>query len=131
MPLSDFALDNGLAAVAGTRRLDITHTLATTYAEATTDAGTAGGFSLGNKAGLVVPAPVARTPNGRKVTVPAVTDGVMTETTTSAANDAAFWALSDVTNSRVLCTGPLSATQYVTDGNTFSTPAFDIGIPNQ
>lgn len=128
MPLADYVLDNGLVSIVGAgRRLDITHTLATTYLEATTDAA----FSLGNKTGLTIAAAAARTPNGRKITVPAITDGVITETTTSAANDAAFWALTDPANSRLLCTGPLSATQYVTDGNSFSTPAFDIGIPNQ
>lgn len=39
MPISDYVLDNGLASLAGAnRRMDITKSLATTYAEATTDA---------------------------------------------------------------------------------------------
>ena len=128
MPLADYVIDNGLVNIVGAnRRLDLCHTIPTTYAEATTD----GNFSLGNKTGLTVPAIAARTPNGRKVTIPAVTNGIITETSTSTANDAAAWALTDPANSRLLCTGPLTATQYVTDGNSWSTPAFDIGIPNQ
>lgn len=128
MPASDYVLDNGLASLAGAnRRIDICHTLPATYAEATTDAA----YSLGNKTGVTIPAPAARAPNGRKVTVPAVTDGTVTETSTSTANDAAFWAITDPANSRLLWTGALSAAQYVTDGNIWSTNAFDIGIPNQ
>lgn len=132
MPLADYVLDNGLGSVAGaSRRLDITHTLATTYAQATTDAGTAGGYSVGNKTGLTVTGPAARAPNGRKVTVPAITDGAITETGSTAGTDAEFWALTDPANSRLLCTGSLAAAQFITDGNQFTTNAFDIGIPNQ
>jgi ketosteroid isomerase-like protein len=128
MPLADYVLDNGLASIAGSnRRLDITHTLATTYAQATTDAA----YSVGNKTGLTVTGPAARAPNGRQVTVPAITDGAITETGASGATDAEFWALTDPANSRLLCTGSLAAAQFVTDGNQFSTNQFTIGIPNQ
>lgn len=132
MPLADYVLDNGLASITGSnRRLDICHTLPTTYAQATTDAGTAGGYSLGNKTGLTVAAPAARAPNGRQVTIPAVADGAVTETGATAGTDAEFWALTDPANSRLLCTGSLSAAQFVTDGNTWTTNSFTIGIPNQ
>lgn len=128
MPLADYVLDNGLASIAGAnRRLDICHTLPTTYAQATTDAA----YSVGNKTGLTIAAPAARAPNGRKITVPAVADGAITETGSTAGTDAEFWALTDPANSRLLCTGSLAAAQFVTDGNTFTTNAFDIGIPNQ
>ena len=128
MPLADYVLDNGLAAIVGAnRRLDICHTLPATYGEATTD----GAYSVGNKTGLTVGAIAARAPNGRKITVPAVADGAITETSSSTANDAQFWALTDPANSRLLCTGSLASAQFVTDGNTWNTGAFDIGIPNQ
>lgn len=132
MPLADYVLDNGLAAIVGaSRRLDITKSIATTYAEATTDEGTAGGFSLGNKTGLTIGAIAAGSPNGRQVTVPAVTDGTVTETSTGTSDDAEFWALTDPANSRLLCTGPLSATQMTTDGNVWTSNSFNIRIPNQ
>ena len=132
MPLADYVLDNGLTSIVGAnRRVDICHTLPTTYAQATTDAGTAGGYSVGNKTGLTVAAVAARAPNGRKVTIPAITDGLITETGSTAGTDAEFWAVTDPANSRLLCAGSLSAAQFVTDGNTFTTNAFDIGIPNQ
>lgn len=128
MPLADYVLDNGLSSIAGSnRRLDICHTLPTTYSQATTDAA----YSVGNKTGLTIAAVAARAPNGRKVTVPAITDGAITETGSSGATDAEFWALTDPANSRLLCTGTLAAAQFITDGNQFTTNAFDIGIPNQ
>jgi len=36
----------------------------------------------------------------------------------------------DTANSRVLVTGALTASQSVTDGNTFSLASFKIGIPD-
>jgi len=128
MPLADYVLDNGLASIVGSnRRMDICHTLPTTYAQATTDAA----YSVGNKTGITVGAIAAGAPNGRKVTIPAVTDGAVTETSTSGTNDAEFFAITDPANSRLLVTGPLSAAQFVTDGNIWTTGAFDIRIPNQ
>lgn len=127
MPASDYVLDNGLGSLAGAnRRIDICHTLPTTYAQATTD----GNYSLGNKTGVTVGAPAAGAPNGRKVTVPAVTDGAVTETSTNAATDAEFWAITDPANSRLLWTGSLAGTQFFTDGNIWTSNAFDIRIPN-
>ncbi len=132
MPLSDYVLDNGLASLAGAnRRMDICHTLPTTYAQATTDAGTAGGYSLGNKTGMTITGPAARAPNGRKVTVPAVTDGAVTETSAGASTDAEFYAITDPANSRLLHAAALGAAQMVTDLNIWTSAAFDIGIPNQ
>lgn len=133
MPLADYVLDNGLAALAGAnRRMDITKGIATTYADATTDEGAGGSaLSLGNKTGITIPAPVARTPNGRKVVVPAVTDGLVTETSTGTIDDADSFAITDPANSRLLLTGSIDAAEMVTDGNTWTTNAFDVGIPNQ
>lgn len=85
--------------------------------------------ALGNKnfgAGAVFGAPAAGTPNGRKVTSAAITDGVVTGTGT-----ATGWAITDNTNSRLLANGDFSASQGVTNGNTFTLGAFTITIPNQ
>lgn len=95
----------------------------TTYAQATTTA------LLGFKsfaAGGAFGAPAAGTPNGRKVSSTAITDGTITTTGT-----AAWWAITDNTNSRFHAHGQLSASQVVTNGNTFSLTSFDIRIPNQ
>jgi hypothetical protein len=133
MPISDYVLDNGLASLAGAnRRMDICKSLPTTYADATTDEGAGGSAtSLGNKTGITIAGPSARAPNGRKVTVPAVTDGAVTETSTGGTDDAEFYAITDPANSRLLHTGSLNAAQMVTDGNVWQTNSFDIGIPNQ
>lgn len=79
--------------------------------------------SLGS-ATINIPAPTTRSPNGRKVTVPAVSNAPVTASGTATA-----YAIVDNTNSRILVTAPLSASQTVTSGNTFSLSAFDIGIP--
>lgn len=122
--LNDRVLDNGLSILTSeATRLDICHTEPTTYTQATST------FSLGNKTGVAVGSPAARSPSGRRVTVPALTGGSVTATSSSGTTDAEFWALSDPVNSRLLAAGSLSAAQYVTNGNTFSTGAFDIGIP--
>ena len=70
-------------------------------------------------------APGDRTGGGRKVTVAQITDGTVTGTGT-----ATHYALVDVSNTRLLATGALTASQSVTSGNTFTLAAFDIGIPD-
>lgn len=79
---------------------------------------------LGTKVGPTISAPADRTPNGRKVTVSAITDG-----TVSATGSATHWAISKGGNT-LMASGSLSASQSVTNGNTFTTSAFDIGIPD-
>jgi hypothetical protein len=125
MPLiADRVLDLGLNVLdTEANRLDICHTEPTTFMQATAT------FSLGNKTALSIGAPAARVPSGRRVTVAAFSDGTVTATSTGAADDAQFWAITDTVNSRLLATGTLAAAQLVTAGNTFSLPAFDIGIP--
>lgn len=123
--LNTLVLDNGLAVLAGAdRRLDICKWLPTIYAEAT------GTFSLGNKTGLTLPSPSAMSsPPGRQVTVPAITDGVVTVSSTDTTDDAEFWAISDPTNFRLLAAGPLSAADLVLAGDGFTLTSFGIGIP--
>lgn len=118
--LNDTIYDAALDVLTNTgNRLDICSTEPTTYAAATST------NTLGNKTAITVGAPADRTPNGRKVTVAAISGGSITATGT-----AAFWAITDAANSVLLATGSLSASQSVTSGNTFSLTAFDIGIPD-
>jgi hypothetical protein len=118
--IADYVLDAALSKLdTEANRLDITSQEATTYAEATST------YTLGNKTSLSVGAPADRTPNGRKVTVAAITDGAVTATGT-----ASNWAIVDTGNSRLLATGSLASSQAVTNGNTFTLGAFDIGIPD-
>jgi hypothetical protein len=60
--------------------------------------------------------------DGRRVIVPAITTGSVTGTGT-----ATHWALSDGT-AILVATGPLSASQAVTSGNTFTLDAISITI---
>jgi len=115
--LNDEVLDQGLDWIIAQNpcRLDITSQVATSYGEATTD----GAYSLGNETSITVGA-TEDDGTGRKVVVPAITDGDVTETGT-----AEHWALTD-SSSVLIATGPLTATQGVTDGNKFTLDAIDI-----
>lgn len=82
---------------------------------------------LGDKnwgAGNAFGSPAAGSPNGRKVTSVAITDGSV-----SATGTASHWAATDNTNSRLHATNSLSSSQGVTSGNQFTLAAFDIRIP--
>jgi len=117
--LSDRILDQGLASLSTeATRLDICASLPASYSAATTTT------SLGHRTGLSPGAPGPRTPSGRRVTIPAITDGTVT-----ASGTANHWALSDPGASRLLAAGALLASQSVTSGNSFSLEAFDIALP--
>lgn len=117
--LNDRVLDNGLTVLdTEANRLDICSAEPTTYTQATST------NSLGNKTSLSIGAPTARTPNGRKVVVAAITNGTVT-----ADGTATHIAIVDTANSRLLATQALTASQVVTSGNTFTLPTIDIGIP--
>lgn len=118
--VADFVLDSALSVFTDdANRFDVTSQEAVSYAGATTT------YTLGNKTGITVGSPADRSPDGRKITVSAITDGAITGTGT-----ATHWALTDTANSRLLATGSLSSSQAVTSGNTFTTGAFDVGIPD-
>lgn len=118
--ISDRVFDNGLTVLdTEANRIDITSQEATTYAGATST------FTLGNSTSLSIGAPADRTGGGREVTVAAITDGSVTGTGT-----ATHYAIVDTVNSRLLATGSLSSSQSVTSGNTFTTGAVKIGIPD-
>jgi hypothetical protein len=117
--LADTVLDGGLDYLtANGTRIDICSTEPTTYTEATST------FTEGNKTALSVGAAEDGDASGRKVVVPAITDGDVTGTDT-----VTHWALTDAT-SELLAVNTLSSSQVVTSGNTFTLAAFDITIPD-
>jgi len=123
--LDIWVLDNGLSYLtARGQRLDICYQEPTTFLQATVT------YSLGYKTPLVIPAPSALiSPAGRRVLVPAITDGIVTASSTGTVDDAQFWAITDVTNSALLAAGLLAAPDLVTVGDGFTLPAFSIGFP--
>ncbi len=119
--LEDAVLDSGLSQLDTLAdRIMICQSEPTTYALATT--GHLGLKSFG--AGSAFGSPAAGSPNGRKVSSVAITDGTILTTGT-----ASWWAA--VTTAALQAHGALSAPQAVTSGNTFSLASFDIRIPNQ
>jgi len=118
--LADRVYDNGLTVLdTEANRIDITSQEATTYTEATST------YTLGNSTSLSIGAPTDGDTSGRKVTAAAISDGSVSSTGT-----ATHFAVVDTSNSRLLATGSLSASQSVTSGNTFTLAAFDIEIPD-
>ena len=118
--LADRVFDNGLTVLdTEANRIDITSQEVTTYAEATST------YTLGNSTSLSVGAPADRTGGGRQVTVAAISDGSVTGDGT-----ATHYSIVDTVNSRLLATGSLSASQVVSNGNTFTLGSFTVGIPD-
>src|SRR3990167_4033291 len=78
--------------------------------------------TLGNKSGMNTGVTENGATDGRRVIVPAITDGSVTATGT-----AAWWALNDGP-AILVATGALSAAQAVTSGNTFTLDAISITI---
>jgi hypothetical protein len=118
--LADRVFDNGLTVLdTEANRIDITSQESTTYTEATST------HTLGNSTSLSIASPSDRSGGGREVVVSAISDGSVSGTGT-----ATHYAIVDTSNSRLLATGSLSASQSVTSGNTFSLASFTIGIPD-
>ncbi len=116
--INDEVFDGGLdyADTNGTR-VDICFTSEpTTYTEATSTK------SCGSKTGFNTPAPEAGAVDGRRVIVPAITDGSVDATQT-----ADWWGLTDGI-SILVAAGNLSAPQAVTSGNTFTLDAISLTI---
>mgnify|MGYP000218133893 CR=1 FL=1 len=113
--LIDTAFDSGLSYIdTNGTRIDICYgTEPTNYTQATSTQ------SCGNDT-VNTGAPTDGATDGRRVIVPAITAGSVTDTQT-----AAWWALSDGA-SVLIATGPLSASQAVTNGNTFTLDAISI-----
>ena len=118
--LDNRVFDNGLTILdTEANVVHVTSAEATTYAQATST------LTLGNSTSLSIAAPSDRSGGGRKVTVSAISDGSITGTGT-----VTHYALVDTTNTRLLATAALTASQSVTSGNTFTLASFDIGIPD-
>jgi len=117
--LNDEVLDQGLDYFAGQTdiRVDICSQEPATYAEATTT------YTLGNKTGLTAGATENGDTDGRKVVIPAITDGSVTGSGT-----ATHYAISDVSGTALIAAGALSSSQAVTSGNTFTLGAIDITL---
>lgn len=114
--ITDEAFDQGLDYLdTNGTRIDICSQEPSTYAEATST------YTLGN-ATVNTGATANHSPDGRQVTVPAISSGSVTGTGT-----ATHWALTDG-SSVLLATGALSSSQSVTSGNTFSLDAIVIAI---
>lgn len=110
-------LDRGIESlVAEVTRLTVHATEPADYASA--DAG-----ALGSKVGVSIFGP-QNAAVGRKAVVGPVADGL------AAANGtAAFWALLDDNNDRLLASAPLFNTLAVSAGNAFTVAAFDVTLP--
>lgn len=118
--LNDRVFDNGLSVLdTEANVIHVTSQEATDYTDATATS------TLGNSTSLSIGAPADRTGGGREVTVAAITDGDITGTGT-----ATHYAIVDTTNNRLLVTGALTASQSVTNGNTFTLASFKVGIPD-
>ena len=116
--LNDRVFDNGLTVLdTEANRVDICSQEPTTYAAATST------YTLGNTTSISISAPTDGDTSGRKVTLAAITGASVSGT-----GDATHYAISDTSNTRLLVTGSLSASQAVTSGNTFSLNAVDIEL---
>lgn len=115
--LHNNVLDNGLNYItSNTTTLYICSALPSTYAEASST------YKLGTKSSPTVSAPANGSPNGRSVTVSAITDGTVNTTGT-----ATHYALTS--GSVLIAAGQLASSQAVTAGNTFTLSAITINIP--
>lgn len=124
--IADYVLDAALAKLdLEANAIHVTSAEATTYLDATAT------LSLGSSSTVSVGAPQDRVGSaetglgGREVLVAAITDGTVTGTGT-----AAFYAIVDTVNSRLLVTGALVESQPVTSGNSFTLASFAVGIPD-
>ena len=117
--IADTVYDNGLSYVdTNGETLYLTSQVATTYAEAQTT------YKLGTKTSITIGVPEAGAVDGRRVIVSAITDGTVNTTGT-----ATHWAVcKDSATSELIATGPLTSSQLITSGNTFTLDAVDIAI---
>lgn len=113
--IADTVFDNGLTVIdTNGTQIDITTSEINVWASLAA-------ATLGNDT-VNTGAPEAGTTDGRKVVVPAITAGSVTGT-----GSATHWCLSNG-SSTVYAAGPLTASQTVTSGNTFTLDAIDITI---
>ena len=112
------AYDLALVGISGSaENLYVCNAEPTSFAEASST------YTLGSKSSPTFTGPAAGDVSGRKITVDAISDGSV-----SADGNACWIALTDDSLSKLLATQVLSASQALTNGNTFSLTAFDIEI---
>lgn len=119
MPMfADKVLDSGLSVLdTDVENLYINDLEPTTFTQASST------NKLGTKAAPAVGAPQAHSPDGREVVVAAISDG-----TVDATGTASHYSVTDDSLSLLLAAGPLSASQAVTAGNTFSLDAITLAM---
>ena len=118
--ISDYVLDAALAKLdTEADRIDICSQEPTTYTEATST------YTLGNSTSVSFGAPEDGDTSGRKTACAVITDGSVTGSGT-----ATHYAITDVSATRLLCTGSLTTSQSVVSGNTFTVATFDVEIPD-
>ena len=100
-------------------RLDLCSQEPTNYTEATST------YSLGNQTSITIGTIADGDVSGRKVTVSATSGGTIGTTGT-----ATHYAISNVAGTQLLAAGDLTTSQQVVSGNTFTTEAFDIELPD-
>ena len=100
-------------------RLDLCSQEPTNYTEATST------YSLGNQTSITIGTIADGDVSGRKVTVSATSGG-----TVDATGTATHYAISNVAGTQLLAAGDLTTSQQVVSGNTFTTEAFDIELPD-
>ena len=100
-------------------RLDLCSQEPTNYTEATST------YSLGNQTSITIGTIADGDVSGRKVTVSATSGGTIGTTGT-----ATHYAISNIAGTQLLAAGDLTTSQQVVSGNTFTTEAFDIELPD-
>ena len=123
--LNPLIYDNGLTYLTTNgNRLDICIAEPANFEQATST------LSLGRKLDIEIGSPEEMTSvPGRRVVVPEITDGEVLISSTSSANDAEFWAVTDTVNLALLATGPLLEADLVTAGDGFTLTPIGIGLP--
>jgi hypothetical protein len=118
--ISDYVLDAALSKLdLEADRIDICSQEPTTYTEATST------YTLGNSTSVSFGTPEDGDTSGRKTACAAISDGSVTGSGT-----ATHYAITDVSATRLLCTGSLTTSQSVVSGNTFTVATFDVEIPD-
>src|ERR1700730_3303877 len=117
--IDDNVFYGGLTAVATVRTEAVAKTYITYTQQPTTYTEASSTFACANAANTLS-APAAGATSGRKVTNAAIAAGSVTATQT-----AGWFALTRLANTKMYFANSLSATQALTNGNTFSLAAFD------
>jgi len=118
--ISDYVLDAALSKLdLEANRIDICSQEPASYTEATST------YTLGSSTSVSFGAPQNGDTSGRKTTCAAISDGVVATSGT-----ATHYAITDTSNTRLLCTGLLTTPQAVVSGNTFTVATFDVEIPD-